>query len=263
MARAVAFLDILGFKQLLKQQSLADLASQYEEAVSATAELNKRHEGAASAWSYLPNHKPGEPWCYRQIFSDSIVLVALDESEESCLKLLFYTRLLFIFMLVKKLPVRGAVAAGELYHNPQAAITLGSALTEAYLIEQEQEWAGVCVADSVWKAYPALLAATRDPADALHYYFLEYPIPWKKAPQAAHRILNWRFNTVVETGSMDLLQRAKLDQEPTKFQNILKYLQHIRASGAVHFGDGSPKPAECATVWLGPTQPPFAHGDEL
>jgi hypothetical protein len=166
-------------------------------------------------------------------------------------------------MLVKKLPVRGAVAAGPLYHNPKTAITLGDALTQAYLMEQQQEWAGVCVADSVWEAYPNLLKAAQDPENALHYYFLEYPVPWKDAPQAAHRILNWRFNTVIETGSKDLLQRARLDKAPSKYQNIINYLKHVRASGALHFGDGSIKPAECFTVWLGPTQPPFAHGDEL
>lgn len=263
MARAVAFLDILGFKQLLKQRPLVDLARDYEEAIQQVFSLNQRYQSERSAPTYLPNHKPGEPWCYRQIFSDSIILIALDESEESCLKLLFYARLLFIFMLVRKLPVRGAVVAGKLYHNRATAVTLGDALTDAYLLEQQQEWVGVCIADSVWEAYPNLLMAARNPEDALFYYFLEYPIPWKGSAQAAHRILNWRFNTVIEVGSRKLLQDARLDQALSKYQNTINYLQHVRASGAVHFGDSSPKPAECSTVWLGPTQPPFKHGDEL
>jgi hypothetical protein len=263
MARAVSFLDILGFKQLLQDKPLDELAAQYEEAVLETADYNARHELNKSGPIYLPNHKPGEPWCHRQIFSDSKVLIALDESEESCLKLLLYTRLLFILLLGNKLPVRGAVAAGQLYHNPQTAVTLGDALTEAYLMEQQQEWAGVCIADSVWDAYPNLIKAAQNPGDALHYYFLEYQVPWKSALQAANRIMNWRFNTVIQIGSRELLQRARLDQAPGKFQNVIRYLEHVRASGALHFGDGSPKPAECFTVWLGPTQPPFAHGDDL
>lgn len=263
MARAVAFLDILGFKQLLQERPITDLAKDYEGAIQHAAALNQRYKSESSTPTYLPNHKAGEPWCFRQIFSDSIILVALDDSEESCLKLLFYTRLLFIFMLAQKLPVRGAIAAGKLYHNPGTAVTLGDALTDAYLMEQQQEWAGVCIADSVWDVYANLLSAARDPKDAMFYYFLEYPVPWKDVALQAHRILNWRFNTVIQAGSRKMLEDARVNLEPRKYQNVIKYLEHIRTSSAVHFGDGSPKPAECPTVWIGPTQPPFKHGDDL
>lgn len=263
MARTVAFLDILGFKNLLQQMPLSELAKKYEDAIKQVAILNQRFSAANDVPTYLPSHKAGEPWCFREVFSDSIILIAIDESQESCLKLLLYARLLFISMLTAKLPVRGAIAAGELYHNSSSSVTLGQALTEAYLIEQQQEWAGVCIADSVWNLYPDLLNAAKDPGNALHYYFMEYPVPWKQTPQPAHRILNWRFNTVIEVGSRKLLQDARLHEEPSKFNNVIKYLEHVRASGSVYFGEGAKNPAECPTFWIGSTQPPFKHGDEL
>ncbi|GAB1595775.1 hypothetical protein [Lysobacter claricitrinus] len=268
MARAIAFLDILGFKNLLQTEDLSGLAERYEAAIAETEKLNAKKVSSSATFSFLPNHEPGQPWCYRRIFSDSIFLIALDDSAESCLKLLFYTRVLFVWMLVKKLPVRGAVAAGDLYHSPDTGTTLGAALTEAYLLEKNQEWAGVCIGDSVWTAYPELFAQVKDPTGPLQYCFIPYDIPWKKKAdgspdgmESAHFAINWRFNTVVETGDMDLLTRARIDQVPSKFENTLRYLELVRASGARFWGDGSDKPAEWGTVWLGPSKPPFKDGN--
>ena len=59
MARAIAFLDILGFKQMLQERPLAELAKDYEGAVQQAASLNQKHQTDRSAPTYLPNHKPG------------------------------------------------------------------------------------------------------------------------------------------------------------------------------------------------------------
>lgn len=245
MARAIAFLDVLGFKSRLDAGGAAALADLYASAVGRVDSLNQRF-AVNDRPAYLRDHKPGDPWCFREIFSDSIILIALDESPESCLKLLLYARLLFIAMLASDLAVRGAISAGELVYRPDQSVTVGGALTEAYLLEQQQQWAGVCIADSVWEHFPELVRLVVSPNQALHYYFLEYAIPWKSDPQPASRILNWRFNSVFAPGSRKLLEDARLHEAPEKFNNVIKYLEFIRESGAISIGSGAP--AECNVV---------------
>jgi hypothetical protein len=263
MPRSVAFLDILGFKQLLDNKPLEELAARYENAVLATNAMNSRFSVEPGRLTYLPNHAPGEPWCHRTIFSDSIILTSLDESAESCLKLLLYARMLLIHLFAMGFSIRGSVAAGALYHNPATSVTLGHALTEAYLLEQQQEWAGICISDSVWSHYPSLKQLVDDPYNALHYYFLQYTPPWKGTAQPASHVLNWRFNCVFSEGTKGLLERSGLNEHQEKFSNTLELARYVRTSGAVHFHDGSPKPSECPTVYIGPNEPPFPHGDDL
>jgi hypothetical protein len=68
---------------------------------------------------------------------------------------------------------------------------------------------------------------------------------------------------VIEEGSRRLLEKARIQKVPAKHENVIRYLEHVRASGAVYFADAAPKIAEFPTVWIGPTEPPFRHGDDL
>jgi hypothetical protein len=270
MARAIAFIDILGFKNLLTTEPMTEIARKYEWALSGPS--NKRWmPDRPDSKKLLPNHKSGDPWCFRHVFSDSIILIALDDSDESCLKLLLYCREVFTSMLTYGLAVRGAVTAGDLYYNPGTSVTLGKALTDAYLIEQEQDWAGICIADSVWDSYPSLRQAVETPDDPLSLCFLEYQPPWKRAPQAAHRIINWRFNIVVVEGTRHLLQQTRLHEAPSKYENVVKYLRTVVASGRLYFTESNPPPFELPLCTIGPyasapkkpDDPMPPHGDDL
>jgi hypothetical protein len=241
---------------------LVELASQYEKAIASVDATNQRLAYPANRPALLANHAVGQPWAHRHIFSDSIILVALDETDDSCLKLMLYARHLVQALLGSRLAVRGAVSAGELHYNPAGNAVLGKALTEAYEIEQDQDWVGVAISDTVWEAYPELARAVANPEGALNYYFLDYPVPLKSGHRRM-RILNWRFNLVVDIGTGRLLANTGLDAAPSKHANTIAYLKHLRSIGALYFGPDCVPPAECNTVWIGAKAPPFEHGDEL
>lgn len=263
MPRTVALLDVLGFRSLIETEPLSSIASMYENAIARANNLNRPHHKHPPEIALFPEFKANEPWCSIEVFSDSIILISLDESEASCLKLLLYARLLLITMLAAKLPVRGAVAAGELYYNQQHRVTLGKALTTAYELEQRQEWVGAAIHSSVWEAYPSLLAQLSDPGNGLHYYFREYAVPMKCGHREQLRILNWRFNTVADCGTRKLLENARVDRTPLKFNNTIQYAKDIKESGALYLVEGSVRPVELGTFWIGRNEPPFAHGDDL
>jgi hypothetical protein len=149
------------------------------------------------------------------------------------------------------------------HYDPEKRITLGKALTMAYDLEANQEWAGAAIHPSVWESFPGLLAPLSDPGDGLYYYFREYRVPTKSGGREALRILNWRFNSVIDCGTEELLRKARLDQAPVKFENTIQYARDIRKSGALYFGEGSAKPVELGTTWIGKNPPPFEHGDDL
>ncbi|MGQ0518579.1 hypothetical protein ACT453_55425, partial [Bacillus sp. D-CC] len=79
----------------------------------------------------------------KNVFSDSIILVSEDDNRESVLKLLVYTWRLTQMFMGMGMPVRGGISFGEFYINENSNVFLGEALTNAYLLESKQQWAGV------------------------------------------------------------------------------------------------------------------------
>ncbi len=258
----VAFLDVLGFRDKIERIPLASLADSYEKAIELARSLNKKFSMSESATSLFPNHPVGERWCNRQVLSDAIILVSLDSSAESTLKLMLYARTLVQVFLTLGFSIRGGISYGELYRNPNTRLILGKALTSAYELETTQEWLGVAIDNSVEKNFPELFAKTVDPNNLLNCFFPKYPVPLKNGASKEHHILNWRFNMIIEEGTRSLLEKAKLNKVKKKFDNTLEHLKWVRKSGAVYIREGVKRPIEMSTFFVGATEPPFDHGDE-
>jgi hypothetical protein len=73
--RTVAFLDILGFRDLLINTPLPKLAKEYDYMVSLTNTMNRPFQLPEQIPTLFPHHKQGDSWCSRYIFSDSIILI--------------------------------------------------------------------------------------------------------------------------------------------------------------------------------------------
>ncbi len=258
----VAFLDVLGFRSKIERIPLASLADSYERAIKLARSLNKKFSTSDSANTLFPNHPIGERWCNRQVLSDAIILVSLDNSAESALKLMLYARTLVQVLLTLGFPIRGGISHGELYRNPNSRLILGKALTSAYEFETTQEWMGVAIDNSVEKKFPELFTKASDPNNLLSCFFPKYPVPLKNDSSKNYHILNWRFNMIIEEGTRSLLEKAKLNEIERKFDNTLEYLTWVRRSGAVYIKEGVNRPMEMAAFFVGAHKPPFDHGDE-
>ncbi|MCJ7546552.1 MAG: hypothetical protein MUP30_06970 [Deltaproteobacteria bacterium] len=258
----VAFLDILGFKESIYHVPLQDLANRYEYIVGKIGNwLNRPLPGEPQDISFFPKHGPGQEWCKRHIFSDSIILFSLDETSDSCLKLLLYAWKFTQILLGAGVPTRGAITYGEMYINEAQQVFLGKALTEAYLLEQDQQWIGGGIDDSVFKAFPALDKEVKN--SVLQDIFFEYDIPMKDGKTRKMRTLNWRWNLIVKDGTRSLFPRVKDPNTTAKQENTLNYAKAIVSTGRVYVLNQEVLPYMLRLYYVGAGLPPYGHGDDL
>jgi hypothetical protein len=254
--RAVAFLDILGFKNALEQITLSALAQKYENLIRLAETLNRPVSHPSSQPTLFQEYENGSALCERFVFSDSIILVSLDEKPINVLKLLVHAWRLSQVFLTAKLPLRGGIAYGELYTNPTLNVCLGKALTKAYELEKRQDWIGISIDNSIVENFPDLFQGL------LNDLFFEYQVPCKNKEKVLFRTLNWRFNLVVKNGTRSLFDQTDLPDVQRKQKNTLDYAKAVSESGRVYVKDQEAFPLELRTFFVGDTEPPFLHGDE-
>lgn len=250
----IGYLDLLGFKEMVDTQPLEKLSGSYESLIHKIGEHLNQIEYNGKRFAL----------CKRFVFSDSIILLPERhqgiEHWKDCFGLLVYAWKFTQIALSVGFPIRGAIAHGEMYVNEKDNIFLGKALTKAYELEQQQEWVGVSIDQSVFDAHPDL----NEDHPLYNCIFFDYPVPLKNAPPSLRKTLNWRWNLVVKKGTRSLFKESKSSSVQLKQYNTLEYAKKIIESGNVYpIGDQSSIDQLFRTSWVGDTEPPFAHGDDL
>jgi hypothetical protein len=260
----VALFDILGFKEMILNMPLEELARRYEYVIGKCADYFNYHlSDEFRKLSIFPNHPVGKPFCNKYIFSDSIILFSEDGSSESCLKLLIYAWRLSQQLLVSGFPSRGAVTHGEVYVNDAQKIFLGKALTDAYELERSQKWIGASIDFSVFKAFPDLSTLIKSEDYIFRDLFMEYDVPMKDEKILKMRTLNWRWNLIVQKGTRSLFPYSSDQRVIIKQKNSLEYTRQFVSTGRVYMKNQDKIPVELRSMWVGDKEPPFEHGDEL
>ena len=254
----VSFLDILGFNAKVKSIPLDELSSQYEKLIS-QARSSLTFELASDHSLFNDSFRPVRR-CSMHVFSDSIILYANDDSDAACLELLLYTWRLQQLFLAVGMPLRGAVQYGGFYANPKTGIHLGEALSEAYRLESRQEWIGISIGHSVPERYPAVFDTIL--GAMLSGIFPQYSVPMKSGCREDYLTVNWRFNLVVEQGTRSLFPANSDAGVKTKISNTLEYAKMVVESKRV-YAHGAGVPVELRTFFVGGTEPPFPHGDDM
>lgn len=254
--RVVTFIDILGFKNLIKNNSLKNLARAYETILAQVLSVNKRQE-IETRPTLFPEHPLDLPYCKTFMFSDSIIIIANGPSQIETLKTLIFTWRTFQQLLVSGLTARGAVSFGEIYINTSKNIFLGSALTKAYELEQTQEWVGAIVDDNVFEAFPMLKKEVDNKDGFLNKLFLRYEVPLKNKKAIMAYTINWRANLMLEKGAKSLFEYTGEKIVDIKFDNTIEYCKVAR-----HYSHKDDTPVELSVYWSGSTQPPFKDADE-
>ncbi|OGP55965.1 MAG: hypothetical protein A2Y65_05660 [Deltaproteobacteria bacterium RBG_13_52_11] len=258
----VAFLDILGFKEAIYHIPLGALSNRYEYIVVEIGELlNRPFRNVPKEISFFPKPQPRQEWCKRHIFSDSIILFSLDDTSDNCLKLLLYAWKFTQLLLGAGVPTRGGITFGEMYINKKKQVFLGKALTEAYVLEQNQQWIGTAIDDSVFRAFPVLDEAFKGPL--LQDIFFEYDVPMKNCKTQRVRTLNWRWNLVIEAGTRSLFPLSKDRKIKKKQKNTLKYAKTFIDTGRTYPQDENRLPPLLRRLEVGSGKPPLKHGDDL
>lgn len=152
----VAFLDVLGFKDLVNNNSHEDLVRKYQNLFAANTESSL----ANGAFTVVENDgkRMAMADCTKItvnsiIISDSVILWTPNASMKSFIDIIVATRNMLVQGIFTGMPLRGGIAIGPLSRlsgrlNSQTENVVetfvGKALVEANQIESSQQWAG-CV----------------------------------------------------------------------------------------------------------------------
>jgi hypothetical protein len=124
--RAVLFLDILGFKDLVKQSKTQTIL----DVINIPTEL-QTHENGVRRYPF-----DGTSGMEISAFSDSIVISNLiGDDEFGITQLVHYAHHLWVKFLARGVLTRGGIAIGELHHRN--SILFGPAMNDAYKLESQ------------------------------------------------------------------------------------------------------------------------------
>jgi hypothetical protein len=127
--RYVAFIDILGFKELVMRET-------HEEVSRKLYEIRKIIE-------MLEKQDRGEVELKTVQFSDSIIQITSDGSPRSAHELLLSTSWLLSGCLANRLPVKGSIAFGMMTSDCEHSLYFGQPLIDAVLLQEDLKLYGM------------------------------------------------------------------------------------------------------------------------
>lgn len=161
----IAFLDILGFKDLVTHNSQSDLHSimsklftNIEQSIALQRE--KKPEKGQNYQSGIFDFTDSKINCLN--ISDSIIFWTINEAEDSFRDLVFIMKYFLNGAIEAGIPLRGAITYGDidLINNSSNSPTfikqqslVGKGLLDAYNLEKYQNWSGCFIEESAIEQY--------------------------------------------------------------------------------------------------------------
>ena len=141
--RFVAFLDILGFRDLVMRSS-------HSKIYDLLTDLSKKRSSLESIENYtaLPE-RFSDAGLYTASFSDSIFIFSKNASVENFELFSLMTSWFFAQVIEKQIPIKGAIAVGDISINKSNQIYFGQPIIDAFLLEEELSYLGVVCHNSI------------------------------------------------------------------------------------------------------------------
>lgn len=133
--RWFAYLDLLGFTDLVNTRSIEEVIPVYSEALSRMRSAlgpNTKKQGLLHSW-----------------FSDTFIIYTSSDRLEDFARLESAARIFFQLLITKGIPVRGCISHGKLYSQSKKNIFIGPALIDAHSYGEALDWIGFCLSPSV------------------------------------------------------------------------------------------------------------------
>jgi hypothetical protein len=151
--RYIAFLDILGFSEIVRETDRDALPNRFDALVKTLEEINSREDELDDV--------VGCDFQF-QTFSDSIVMSS-NATTTGLFYLLLVVRRLALNLLGNRLLMRGAVARGKLHHV--GSVMFGPAFLDAYRIEHEiAKFPRIILSEDVFKELNEMNSGLREPS---------------------------------------------------------------------------------------------------
>lgn len=130
--RYVAFLDILGFKDFVLRHSMDEVYKRLQ-ILNALRPEEGEQEDDPEVEKYLKF----------TIFSDSICVFTKDDSFVNLRRFLSYVKKVMRIALRKEIPLKGAIAFGDIVVDDDVNLFYGQPIIDAYLLEEDLQYMGI------------------------------------------------------------------------------------------------------------------------
>ena len=185
----LAFLDILGFKDIIENNSIDDVYNLYSFFLGFDIqELTRSFStgGVDGILNYL-------------FLSDSIIIYTPDDSHLSFVSITLITEYILKTSLKSGFPLRGVIANGNLKKiikqgvSFNANVLLGNSIVEAYKIEKQFDWSGCVISPNL---IDYIYTSNNNKAiDFLSCPLFElYNVPKKSGVHKQYHVINWASN---------------------------------------------------------------------
>lgn len=142
-SRFVAFIDILGFKDLVMRNSHEDIYN----LLNNISKIRQTIENATNRDDTPSTIKDAEVYIVN--FSDSIVIFSKNDNLENFILFLHSVNWLVAKSIEKSIPLKGGISHGVISLNKSSQIYFGQPIIDAYLLEEEVNYLGVVAHSSI------------------------------------------------------------------------------------------------------------------
>lgn len=239
----VAFFDILGFKDLISNNTHSEIIKIYKETIDflLSASLSEVNASFKGPTEYIINS---------QSISDSFIFWTNNTSLESFYAIFTASSMLLITSIIAGIPLRGAITTGPLFHfhglhqynyNSIRSVLVGKSLVNAYELEKTQDWSGCIICDQSIKLYKKNIKHINeeDPYGISNLIksnlIVKYNVPLHDNKHKEYYTVNWTlgqvFQTYHETEIEQSFQahnkRINDDKVKTKIQNTITFYKEM------------------------------------
>lgn len=209
--RWFAYLDLLGFTNLIRSKSIEDVLPVYSEALQrmrAACKLGRNEVGLINSW-----------------FSDTFIIYSRSDSLQDFAHIESAARIFFQLLIIKNIPVRGCISHGKLYSQAKQNIFVGPALIEAHNYGEALDWVGFCLAPSVEAKLKDELPLGQRP----FYRKVSDRDILRKVPD--DHLYAFAFNNGTVNGrnpyreALQIMKRGAPPQAARKYENALRFLK--------------------------------------
>lgn len=134
--RWLCYFDLLGFSRVVNDHEIDEIIPTYEEVIYEIEALagDRAHLPLSYSW-----------------FSDTFILFSRHGTDKEFAAIEQAGRLFFQKLILKDIPVRGALTYGRLYSLVAKNIFVGPALIDAYKYGEAQDWIGFILTPAVYR----------------------------------------------------------------------------------------------------------------
>jgi hypothetical protein len=197
-----AFLDVLGFKSLVKNNSHKTLVKLYKELIRyPVTAYNVSIENEQKEIEKTLGEKFNPTGLRLVNISDSIMLWTSNNREHSLFELIYTVKLLMAAAFIKGIPLRGTIVMGdiEVMEQENNLSIIGKGLVHAYSREEDQQWSGCIVDNGIFtflRSFNREFMQLDKPLRIEKYkdLIIETDVPLKEDKTIKSYVVNWADN---------------------------------------------------------------------